>query len=146
MEVHDARVRPPLGDRLADSGVVKCRRSPQPSCQSLLGADVVTREDMQPTETAQQHIFGGPPSDTTQLTQVRTDVVISLLSQPLQVNIVPFDCAGEREKRSDLLPAEPERPITRSGQFQHVARLWKSIVAAGSRPRPPGAHSGESVQ
>jgi hypothetical protein len=101
---------------------------------------------MQPTETAQQDIFGGPPSDTTQFTQVRTDVVIPLVSQHFEVNIVSFNCAGKREKRPNLLPAESDRPITRRGQFQDLARRWKTRVAAGSCLGPNGAHSGESIQ
>jgi hypothetical protein len=62
---------------------------------------------MQPTETAQQDVLGGPPSGSTQLTQVCADVVISLVSQHFEVDVVFFNRAGKREKRPDLLPLDP---------------------------------------
>src|SRR5665213_3931118 len=99
MEVHEAGIRLPSSDRPADSGVVQRPRTPKPSRESFLRAHIVAWEDVQATETSEQHVLGGPPADAAQFAQLRPYRLVVFSCERLEIQVLLGNRTREGEKR-----------------------------------------------
>lgn len=107
MEVHEAGVWLPWLDCPANAGVVQRIRSSEPSSEAFLRADVVAGEHVQTAKASQQYVLSRPSSDTAQLEQLRADIVVVSMNQPLEVESASLDRASQRQQRVDFLLLKP---------------------------------------
>jgi hypothetical protein len=110
VEIHHTGIGLPFFYGLAYSGVIQGRPPTEPSREALLRADVVTREDMQTTEAAQEHILGCPTPHAAQLSQARVHSRVCVTRQVLDSDATVPDTLREGQQCLDLLPAEADRP------------------------------------
>ena len=70
MEVQHAGVRLPAFDSLRHAEVIEWRRPPKPPGQTLLRSHIVTGKHVQPAQSSQRHVLGGPAADSLELTRI----------------------------------------------------------------------------
>ena len=92
MEVQHAGVRLPAFDSLRHAEVIERRRSPKPPGQTLLRSHIVTRKDVQPAQSSQRHVLGGPAADSMELEQLRAYLRVAVEGEGVEIDraLSPF--------------------------------------------------------
>ena len=87
MEVHHSGIGLPSFDGPAHARVIQRQPMPEPPSETLLGADVVAREHVQPSKAAQHDVLCRPASDATDPEQSRAGGGVILFRQPFKIDI-----------------------------------------------------------
>ena len=82
---------------------------------------------MEAPEAAQQHVLGRPPAHAAQFEQTLSHHRIAFSLDGLHIQFPSHDRAGEAEKRTDLLMAEPNCPVLFRLQPRHVVRGEEAV-------------------
>ena len=141
MEVDNARVGMPGGHQPLDASVVQRCADPEQAPELVVGADVVSRKDMQPAEAAEQHILRGPAADTAQAGQTVGGGGIVKPFQALQVQIAVDDRPGDLDDRARLGRAEAvalEIVRLRGCKRLGVGERARAVRVIGHRPPTVG--------
>lgn len=146
MEIQQARVRLPLLDGPPYSSVVQRGPPAEPPSQTLLRADIVTREDMETAKTSKEHVLSRPSADPAQLTKPRGCPLIAVTCQAFDVNLASVDSTSEGEQRMDFLPAEPDRVIACGRDARDIACRWKRILSVLAGSTSHVAHRGQPIE
>lgn len=64
VEVDETAIRLPSGERPLYAGIVQWFSKPQPPLQVVARTYIITREDVDASQTPQKHILSGPASDS----------------------------------------------------------------------------------
>lgn len=94
----------------------------QPACKIISRPDVITGENVQTSETAQEHVLCAPASDPVQAHQPRDDLSVPKWFQAFQVKASIDDRSGEIDDGRSFAEAETER--TQGWRLEAGEILW----------------------
>ena len=80
MEVHMTGIGLPAAHEAADRGIVEGLADAQPAAELVASADIVSREDVQPSEAPEHDVLRGPSADAVERPQARRQRGVVLLA------------------------------------------------------------------
>src|SRR5260370_75085 len=110
MKIDESAVGMPPRRDSADASIVGRRRLAEELVELVASADVVTGENIDAAEGAEQHVLGGPSSDSANLRQTFDRGFIAKRVDRTEVAIFWIGCEPrEFDQILAFLPAEPQR-------------------------------------
>ena len=134
------------GPRHAD--VIEWRRSTEPPGQTLLRADIVAREHVQPAKSSSTDTYSAVqrPTPRSSRNRARTSGV-AVTARRVEVDFAVVDSASEGEQSAHLLAAEPDRAQTGRRASRHIARPWETRTGRpGPLPTSHVAQRGQAIE
>src|SRR6185437_2354891 len=132
MKVNQSGVWSPLAQHPVDMVIVRRSLQPQPSMEIFLCSDIIARKLMNPSEAAQQRVFSGPTSHSSQLHQPVYCLSVIHGRETIEVELAFPHCSGCINDGLSLASAISKRSQRLDLDLVQIIGTWERTAFVGA--------------